>query len=54
MNGVRSHSHVSTHASIYLDVVSSDVQNFTYDESITRQHSAAKNPFANDSFAFSC
>ena len=54
MNSVRSHSHVPKHPSIYLGGVSSHVQNFTYDESIIRQQSAAKNPFANNSFAFSC
>ena len=30
MNGVRSHLHVLTHANIYLDVLSSHVQNFIW------------------------
>ena len=54
MNSVRSHSHVSTHPSIYLGGVTLHVKIFTYDESMTRQQAAAKNPFANNSFAFSC
>ena len=37
MNGVQSHSHAPTHASIYLDVLSSRVQNL-YDELIAHKH----------------
>ena len=30
MNGVQSHSHVTTHANIYLGMLSSHVQNFIW------------------------